>query len=182
MRTRCALIGVLAAVAACGGDGGGTPDGGAIDAGPDGAIAADPLDPAVLHVVAIDIAAADLASFDGDQTTRVPCDVRWDGALLARSACRKKGSGGSVDAVVGKPAFSIKFDELVAGQTLGPFDKMALDNALQDPSLLHEHVAYEVFRRAGVPAHRTAMARLRPAGSLRSMPSGSTAKSADSDS
>lgn len=160
MRTRCALIGVLAAVAACGGDGGGTPDGGAIDAGPDGAIAADPLDPAVLHVVAIDIAAADLASFDGDQTTRVPCDVRWDGALLARSACRKKGSGGSVDAVVGKPAFSIKFDELVAGQTLGPFDKMALDNALQDPSLLHEHVAYEVFRRAGVPAHRTAMARL----------------------
>ena len=150
---------VVLAVTACSGTGG-DPDGGAGDAGIDAATGADPLDPAVLHAVAIDIAPGDLASFDEDQTTRVPCDVRWDGVLLARSACRKKGSGGSVDAVVGKPAFSIKFDELVAGQTLGPLDKLALDNALQDPSLLHEHVAYEVFRRAGVPAHRTAMARL----------------------
>ena len=129
MQTRCVLVGVVVALAACGGDGSGGPDGGAVDAGVDGAVAADPLDPAALHAVAIDIAAADLETFDSDPTVRVPCDVRWDGALLARSACRKKGSGGSVDAVVGKPAFSIKFDELVAGQKLGPFDKMALDNA-----------------------------------------------------
>src|SRR4051812_23692279 len=71
-----------------------------VDATPGGeggldAAAADVLDPSVLHEVAIDIAAADLPSFDVDQTVRVPCDVRWDGTLISRSGCRKKGSSGS---------------------------------------------------------------------------------------
>lgn len=154
-----ALLMLAAALAGCGDDGAGPVDAGA-DASPaDAAVpGVDPIDPAVLHEIEIDIAPGDLATFDGDQTMRVPCDVRWDGELLAQSGCRKKGSAGSVDAVTGKPAFSIKFDELVAGQKLGPFDKMTLNNGLQDPGLLHEHVAYEVFRRAGVPAHRTALA------------------------
>jgi len=160
--TRTALLVCLvAATAACGDDGAAAPADASTpaDAGPDATVSEDdPIDPAVLHEIEIDIAPIDLALFDGDQTMRVPCDVRWDGALLAASGCRKKGFSGSVDPVTGKPAFSIKFDDTVAGQMLGPFDKMTLNNALQDPSLLHEHVAYEVFRRAGVPAHRTAFA------------------------
>jgi spore coat protein H len=114
------------------------------------------LDPAVLHTVEITIAAADLVSFDEDQQTRVPCDVTIDGTLIATSGCRKKGGVGSVDPVTSKPAFSIKFDEIVPGQSYAGLDKLVLNNAISDPTLMHEHVAYEVFRRAGVPAHRTA--------------------------
>ncbi len=163
VRTVAWLVPVLVAATAWGCGGG--DDAADPDAGADAAAAVDatpitggPLDPAVLHEIAIDIAVADLELLDGDQTVRVPCDVRWDGTLVAGSGCRKKGSAGSVDSVLGKPALSIKFDEFVAGQTLGAFDKLLLNNALQDPSLLHEHVAYEVFRALGVPAHRTAYA------------------------
>lgn len=153
-------VALLLGLAACGGDDAGDgPDAGPRpDAGPDASLAGGPLDPAVLHEIAIAIAPGDRDTFDDDQLTRVPCDVTWDGVLVAQAGCRKKGSAGSVDAITGKPAFSIKFDALVPGQQLGPFDKLSLDNALQDPSILHEVVAYETFRRAGVPAHRTAMA------------------------
>lgn len=158
--SRAALLGILA-VAACDGGDDVTSTADAMprpDAGPDASLSGGPLDPLVLHQISITIAAGDRASFDEDQANRVPCDVTWDGELLAQAGCRKKGSAGSVDAYTGKPAFSIKFDHLVPGQKLGAFDRMSLDNALQDSTLLDEVVAYQTFRRAGLPAHRTAMA------------------------
>jgi cysteine-rich repeat protein len=118
------------------------------------------LDPAVLHDFAITMTAEALATFDEDQTMRVPCDVVADGTLLVRAGCRKKGGIGSVDLVIGKPAFSIQLDEYVAGQELDGLDRIVLNNAIQDPSLFHEHVSYDVFRRAGIPAHRTAFAQV----------------------
>jgi cysteine-rich repeat protein len=156
---------LLLGCAACGG-GGTTPgldgaggddhDAPLADARPDAAPGTTFLDPTHLHDIAIAIAPADLSRFDGDQTMHVPCDVTIDGTLLANAGCRKKGGIGSVDALTGKPAFSIKLDEYVPGQKYLGLDKYVLNNAVQDPSLLHEHVAYEVFRRFGVWAHRTA--------------------------
>lgn len=167
------VVSVFAVVAiACGGGSGGGGDGRNVDGEPrDGTPGADApggpdagpqpdtfLDPATLHDVAITIAPGDLAAFDHDQTLQVPCDVTIDGTLLAMAGCRKKGGIGSVDPVTGKPAFSIKLDHFVAGQKYNGLDKYVLNNAVQDPSLLHEHVAYEVYRGFGVPAHRTAFA------------------------
>lgn len=158
---RVAVAVIALGFASCGG-GGDTPGDAMSDADqPDApTLTGGPLDPDVLHTVDITIAAAQLSSFDNDQTMRVPCDVIWDGSLLVGSGCRKKGSAGSVDPVTGKPAFSIKFDDAVVGQTLGPFDKMVLDNGVQENNLLNERLAYEVFRRAGVPAPRTAFAQV----------------------
>lgn len=162
-----ARIMIAVALAACGGGGGGradapagdgapsdaTPDAGPTpDAGGGGAF----LDPAVLHVIDIAIAPGDLAGFDEDQQTRVPCDVTIDGTLLAQCGCRKKGGVGSVDPASAKPAFSIKLDEYVPGQKYAGVDKLVLNNAISDPSLLHEHVVYAAFEALGVPAHRTA--------------------------
>jgi len=159
---------MLVGLVACGGGGGGNADA-PIDGRPapdaiplpdaaDAAGGTSFLDPTVLHDVAITIAPGDLASFDEDQQTRVPCDVTIDGTLLATCGCRKKGGIGSVDPVTAKPAFSIKLDEFIPGQKYAGVDKIILNNAISDPTLMHEHVSYDVFRRAGVPAHRTAFA------------------------
>lgn len=171
MRAVARLV-VAIGIAGCGGGGSGGadgrsdgapradgPPGGAdaamTDAGPPGPTF---VDPDVLHDFAITIAPGDLAGFDDDQTLYVPCDVTIDGTLLAMTGCRKKGGIGSVDPVTAKPAFALKLDKFVVGQKYLGLDKYVLDNAVQDPSLLHEHVAYEVYRGFGVPAHRTAFA------------------------
>ena len=154
------LIGLVAVGLAGCGSHATTPDAGGGDADVDaaGPTADDVLEPMRLHEIDIVMEPALVDGFDENQAERVPCDVRYDGTLLANAGCRKKGFIGSVDYASGKPAFSIKFDEYVDGQKLGPFDKLVLNNALQDPSILHEHVTYEVFRRIGIPAHRTAFA------------------------
>jgi cysteine-rich repeat protein len=157
----------LAAAGGCGDDGGaaagdGGPDsGGGVDGGPDGGGGGgweQVFDPAVLHHVEITIAASDLERFDYDPVNRIPCDVVYDGVALPMSNCRKKGGIGSLDPSSGKPAFSIKFDDLVPGQELHGLDKIVLNNEISDPTLLDEHLAYASYRRAGIPAHHSAHA------------------------
>lgn len=162
--SRAAPIGVttlaaLALVVGCGDDGGGGPAG---DAGVDGAMAtgAQVFAPDVLHELELTVAAADLATLDNDQTVRVPCTVRYDGVELARAGCRKKGAS-SLRPLADKPGFTIKLDSFVAGQRLDGLRKLTVDNAAQDPSLVTGHLAYELHRRAGLPAPRTAHATLR---------------------
>jgi CotH protein len=70
---------------------------------------------------------------------------------------RLKG-GGSFRPLTGKSAFKVKLDEYVDGQTLLGLRKLTLNNMIQDPSMIHETLAYEAFRAAGVPASRTGYA------------------------
>jgi hypothetical protein len=58
-----------------------------------------------------------------------------------------------------KAAFKIKCN-FVSGKCLG-LKKMTLNNMVQDPSMLHETLAYSAFRDAGVPASRTGFAYVR---------------------
>lgn len=150
------------ALAACGGGGAVSPDAGPADAAPvapDAAPPADPtavvFDPSVLHRIDIEVDAAYLDALEHDRDDRVPCTFTFDGVTIADAAIRQKGGIGSVSTLADKPAFSVKFDELVAGQELHGLDKLVLNNAVQDDSLLHEHLGYDVYRRAGIPAHRT---------------------------
>lgn len=71
---------------------------------------------------------------------------------------RLKGGIGSFRPLTGKAAFKVKFDEYVDGQTLLGLRKLTLNNMVQDPSMIHETLAYEAFRAAGVPASRTGYA------------------------
>jgi hypothetical protein len=50
----------------------------------------------------------------------------------------------------------MKFNEFVKGQKLASLSKLLLNNAVQDPSFLHEHMAYELARKAGAAAPLTA--------------------------
>lgn len=73
---------------------------------------------------------------------------------------RLKG-GGSFRPLSGKAAFKLKLDELVEGQTFFGLEKLTLNNMVQDPTMVHETLAYEAFRSVGVPASRTGYAFLR---------------------
>jgi hypothetical protein len=72
---------------------------------------------------------------------------------------RLKGSqGGSFRDLTKKAAFKLKFKK--ADAFLG-LRKMTLNNMVQDPSMLHETLAYAAFRAADVPASRTGYAYVR---------------------
>jgi spore coat protein CotH len=72
---------------------------------------------------------------------------------------RLKGSeGGSFRKLTEKAAFKLKFKAVNAVFGLR---KMTLNNMVQDPSMVHETLAYAAFRATGVPASRTGFAYLR---------------------
>jgi hypothetical protein len=67
---------------------------------------------------------------------------------------RLKGSA-SFRPLSGKAAFKLKLGHTVKGQRILGLKTLTLNNMVQDPSMLHEALAYEVFRAAGAPATRT---------------------------
>lgn len=80
--------------------------------------------------------------------------------IASRAAeIRLKGNvGGSFRDLSKKAAFKLKFKKTEA--VLG-LRKMTLNNMVQDPSMVHETLAYTAFRAAGVPASRTGYAYVR---------------------
>ena len=122
-----------------------------------GATAPDPTDVifdlTVLHEITIEVAAADLTVLVTDRTKRTPCKVTFDGREVPMATAHRKGlSTGSST----KPSLVLDFDDLVPGQKLHGVDKLVLNNALQDPTFVNEHLGYEVYRMAGQAAPRTA--------------------------
>jgi CotH protein len=72
---------------------------------------------------------------------------------------RLKGSvGGSFRILSEKAGFKLKFAKTEA--VLG-LRKMTLNNMVQDPSMVHETLAYAAFRATGIPASRTGFAYVR---------------------
>jgi hypothetical protein len=88
---------------------------------------------------------------DGEEPTPLvasrPVEVRLKGSV-----------GGSFRELSEKAAFKLKFKK--ADAVLG-LRKMTLNNMVQDPSMIHETLAYAAFRATGVPASRTGFAYLR---------------------
>lgn len=73
---------------------------------------------------------------------------------------RLKGGLGSFRTLAAKAAFKLKINQ-VKGQKFLGLKKMTLNNMVQDPSMIHEALSYELFRAAGVPAPRTGYAYVR---------------------
>jgi CotH kinase protein len=71
---------------------------------------------------------------------------------------RLKGSIGSFRDLGEKAAFKVKFNEFVDGQKFLGLKKLTLNNMVQDPSMVHEALAYEAFGAAGIPVPRTGYA------------------------
>jgi hypothetical protein len=71
-----------------------------------------------------------------------------------KAEIRLKGSA-SFESLSGKAAFKLKFKK---GERPFGLKKLTLNNMVEDPSMTHETLAYEVARAAGVPAPRTGFA------------------------
>ncbi|MGH2976562.1 MAG: CotH kinase family protein [Solirubrobacterales bacterium] len=70
-----------------------------------------------------------------------------------------KGSvGGSFRELDEKPGFKVKFKKT---ETVLGLRKLTLNNMVQDPSMVHETLAYAAFRANGLPASRTGFAYVR---------------------
>lgn len=75
-------------------------------------------------------------------------------------AIRLKGSAGSFQPLDERPGFTVNMDAWRPGRRLRGHDKFHLNNAVQDPTFLHEWLGGEIFRAAGIPAARVAHARV----------------------
>lgn len=60
----------------------------------------------------------------------------------------------------GKSAFKVKIPFSVPGQRLAGLRELTLNNMVEDPSMIHELLAYRAFRAMGVPASRTGYAQV----------------------
>jgi hypothetical protein len=74
---------------------------------------------------------------------------------------RLKGGLGSSRPLTKKAAFKVKFDEYVDDQAVLGLQRLTLNNMVQDPSMVHETLTYDLFRSIGVPASRTGYAFVR---------------------
>lgn len=90
-------------------------------------------------------------------TFELKLDGVAQGPPLGEVGIRLKGTG-SFRGFDRKAAFKVKFDKYVKSQTFFGLTKLTLNNMVQDPSMLHETLAYELFRGLGVPASRTGFA------------------------
>jgi hypothetical protein len=111
-----------------------------------------------LHYVSIQVAPEHLKALEYDHEQRIPCDITLNGVAIHNAGIRQKGGAGSGSTLSAKPGWSLKFDEFVKGQRYQGLDRLLLNNANQDRGLLNEHLAYELYRRAGLSAPRTAHA------------------------
>jgi spore coat protein CotH len=87
-----------------------------------------------------------------------PAEAVVNGTSIGKVEVRKKGYIGSND--IHRPGLKVR----IAGEKGVSRDggvELTLNNNLQDSSLVHQALAYEVFRRAGVPAPRASFATLK---------------------
>ena len=95
----------------------------------------------------------------GNPYTYFHASIDVDGEQLSDIGIRKKGFIGSQSER--KPGFRINLDEYVPGSKLFGTDNMTFNTSVQDPSLVRQCLAYDLFRAAGVPSPRCNYARMR---------------------
>jgi len=91
----------------------------------------------------------------------VRADFEFGNIRLKDVGVRYKGNGtfwSSRDRL--KRSFKVDFNQFVKGQKLAGMSQLNLHNSVRDRSGLNEAVAYQLFRDGGVPAPRTAYARV----------------------
>ena len=109
-----------------------------------------------LHVIDLVISDEGVRHLTDRSETRYRCTVTFDGFEVKDVGVRQAGGVFHLyQSITGKPSLSLKFNEFVKGQRLQGLEKLVLKNQAQDQSLLNEHLTYEMFRRAGVPAATT---------------------------
>lgn len=164
---RCSIAGAALALAGLtagcgGGSGDGDGDGEPFDEGPD--ISEDFLGYDAFPEVAIELSDEAIASLEAEPRVYVPADVTFDG-MTHRVGLRLKGQN-SFQPIGEKPSFRISVDEYDPNERIASLKDIVLNNMANDPSMMHERLAYLVAREAGLPASRATHARVTVNGEL----------------
>ncbi len=109
-----------------------------------------------IHLTLADDAIATLAT---DPREYVRGAVWVDGVRWTSVGVRIKGHR-SIQSWDGKPAFKLHFGKFDDDARFYGLEKLALNNMVEDPTMVREALAYALHRAAGVPAPRTAYAQV----------------------
>jgi CotH kinase protein len=114
-------------------------------------------DPAAVSLAEIELPLSSIDALNADPSEYQPGTLVMTVAGVQHGplqvGVRLKGSG-SFQPLSGKASFKLKLN-WVSGQKLLGLKKMTLNNMGQDPSRIHELLAYTLHRAAGVPASRS---------------------------
>lgn len=88
--------------------------------------------------------------------TEFKATVNIDGEQLNNVEIRKKGYLGSVSHA--RPSIKLNFDTFEEGRTYKTLKRMTLNNDRQDPSHIHQCLAYDLYNAAGVKTPRCNLA------------------------
>jgi hypothetical protein len=84
----------------------------------------------------------------------VLASVREGETVYTKVALHLKGAAGSFRPFDDKPALTLNFTRHTPGRRFHGYDKISLNNSVQDPSYLSEAISRELFEAAGVPVPR----------------------------
>ncbi|MFO0679747.1 MAG: RICIN domain-containing protein [Polyangiaceae bacterium] len=110
--------------------------------------------PTAVHAFALSVDAAGMASLAREPKTPVPGSFTHLG-VTHQVTIRLKGSIGSLRPITDKPAFKVKFKK---GDEFFGLKNLTLNNMVQDATMTHEVLAYDVYRAAGVHVPRAGYA------------------------
>jgi spore coat protein CotH len=124
-----------------------------------GPAADDLFDDSVVHEIRLTMNPRDWESLKANFQLNdyYPTYFTWNGITVKNVGIRSRGLGSRSGA---KPGLRVDFDRYAKDQTMLGLTSVVLRNNTQDPSSLHERLAMRVFARMGLPASRTAHARL----------------------
>jgi spore coat protein CotH len=108
--------------------------------------------------LALTVSDGALDSLESDPDTEVVASLSFEGVTFRDVHLRVKGGLGSSRNLDQKCAWKIDLDDF--GHRLRGLESLTLNNMVQDPSYIHEYLAYSLYRAAGVPAPRVGWARV----------------------
>ena len=116
-------------------------------------------DRSVLHEVALTMSADDWATLRANYqaNTKYDATVTIDGETVPDCTIRSRGSG-TRNGV--KPGPRVDFDGNVDEQRFRGLERLVVDNMYNNPSFLHEQLAFGLFEEMGILVPREAYARL----------------------
>jgi spore coat protein H len=130
------------------------------------AVAAAPLpyesvfDDSKVHTIHLTIAPDDFAKMDeGERFSYVKADAEIDGTKVAGVGVRRKGDSAREIGSV-KTSYKIRFGKFIKKRRFRGLERLVLDAAPEDPTMIREKLAYDLFRDAGCPSSRAAHAML----------------------
>lgn len=112
-----------------------------------------------LHECKLDLDPADWAALRANFTTNqyYAANLTVDGETVKQVGIRSRGAGSRSGE---KPGLKVDTNKYVSGQEFHGYKSLVLDNVTQDPSMMRELLANNVFESVGIPYSQIAFCRL----------------------